>query len=160
MPGVLIRILLPALSLLFLNTIPNSLSSENPAVHPPTLHATLLRQLHSEPLEDLSISRPSSRLQWGIPVPNDENHTIYVWVDALVNYLTVVGYPWGGDGKGEVEGEREMGEERGWPADVHVVGKDIVRCVTLPFFLFFVFLFSCSKTRRRRAVVDHEKTGK
>ncbi|KAJ2596054.1 methionyl-tRNA synthetase [Coemansia sp. RSA 1721] len=65
-------------------------------------------------LEDLSISRPRSRLQWGIPVPNDSDHTIYVWVDALVNYATVDGYP-------------SKSNPTFFPPDVQVVGKDIVR---------------------------------
>lgn len=69
-------------------------------------------------LEDLSISRPTSRLEWGIRVPDDEDHTIYVWVDALVNYLTKAGFPNWTPGK-ENEG--------GWPADMHVIGKDILR---------------------------------
>ncbi|ROW06146.1 hypothetical protein VMCG_04606 [Cytospora schulzeri] len=69
-------------------------------------------------LEDLSISRPSSRLTWGIRVPDDESQTIYVWVDALINYLTKAGFPNWTPGK-EFEG--------GWPADVHVIGKDILR---------------------------------
>lgn len=89
-------------------------------VHPPWLREELLSTLRREPLADLSISRPRSRLSWGIPVPGDEQHTIYVWVDALTNYLTVLGYPW-------AEGE---GRQVGWPADVQVVGKDIVRCVS------------------------------
>ncbi|KAI0380766.1 methionyl-tRNA synthetase [Hypomontagnella monticulosa] len=69
-------------------------------------------------LEDLSISRPASRLSWGIPVPDDPSQTIYVWVDALINYMTVAGYPM------LPPGSEHAG---GWPADVHVVGKDIVR---------------------------------
>lgn len=69
-------------------------------------------------LEDLSISRPTSRLEWGIRVPDDDSHTIYVWVDALVNYLTKAGFPNWTPGK-ESEG--------GWPADMHVIGKDILR---------------------------------
>lgn len=69
-------------------------------------------------LEDLSISRPSSRLDWGIRVPDDESQTIYVWVDALINYLTKAGFPNWAPGT-ETEG--------GWPADVHVIGKDILR---------------------------------
>lgn len=69
-------------------------------------------------LEDLSISRPSSRLSWGIRVPGDDTQTIYVWVDALINYLTKAGFPnW--------TPARES--DGGWPADVHVIGKDIVR---------------------------------
>jgi methionyl-tRNA synthetase len=70
-----------------------------------------------EGLEDLSVSRPSSRLTWGVRVPSDETQTIYVWLDALVNYITKAGYPW------------SPGKESalGWPADVQVIGKDIVR---------------------------------
>jgi methionyl-tRNA synthetase len=76
-------------------------------------------------LEDLSISRPVDRLSWGIPVPDDPSQTVYVWVDALINYITKAGFPsWAP--KAEHEG--------GWPADVHVIGKDIVRfhCVYWP----------------------------
>ncbi|MBV9077278.1 MAG: methionine--tRNA ligase, partial [Methylobacteriaceae bacterium] len=69
-------------------------------------------------LEDLSISRTTFR--WGVPVPGDERHVMYVWVDALTNYITGVGYPHGG----------EM-FERYWPADLHVIGKDIVRFHTV-----------------------------
>ncbi|KAJ9143715.1 Methionyl-tRNA synthetase [Pleurostoma richardsiae] len=72
----------------------------------------------SNNLEDLSISRPVSRLSWGIPVPDDPSQTIYVWVDALINYLTKAGFPSWIPGR-EYEG--------GWPADVQVIGKDIVR---------------------------------
>ncbi|KAK2777736.1 methionyl-trna synthetase [Colletotrichum kahawae] len=69
-------------------------------------------------LEDLSISRPVQRLDWGIRVPDDPSQTIYVWVDALINYITKAGFPTWQPGK-EHEG--------GWPADVQVIGKDIVR---------------------------------
>ncbi|KAI9365165.1 tRNA synthetases class I (M)-domain-containing protein [Pilaira anomala] len=68
-------------------------------------------------LADLSVSRLRSRLDWGIPVPNDPEHTIYVWLDALTNYLTATGYPWNKDSK-----NKEF-----FPPDVQVVGKDIVR---------------------------------
>ncbi|KAF8688652.1 Class-I aminoacyl-tRNA synthetase, partial [Rhizoctonia solani] len=61
---------------------------------------------------DLSVSRPRSRLQWGIQVPGDQEHTIYVWLDALANYLTVAGYP---------------DKTIAWPADISVIGKDIIR---------------------------------
>lgn len=66
-------------------------------------------------LEDLSISRTS--FDWGVPVPDAPGHVMYVWVDALTNYLTGVGYP-------DVESEQF---ERFWPADVHIIGKDISR---------------------------------
>ncbi|KAK4164902.1 tRNA synthetases class I (M)-domain-containing protein [Cladorrhinum sp. PSN259] len=76
-------------------------------------------------LSDLSISRPLQRLSWGIRVPDDSSQTIYVWVDALINYITMAGFPAWTPGR-EYEG--------GWPADVHVIGKDIVRfhCVYWP----------------------------
>jgi methionyl-tRNA synthetase len=67
----------------------------------------------SEGLRDLSISRTS--FSWGIPVPDDPGHVIYVWFDALTNYITGVGFP---DGDAF---------SRFWPADVHVIGKDILR---------------------------------
>ncbi|KAI0472115.1 tRNA synthetases class I (M)-domain-containing protein [Xylariaceae sp. FL0804] len=80
-------------------------------------------------LEDLSISRPVNRADWGIPVPGDPEQTIYVWLDALVNYLTAAGYPVWPPGEGHAK--------KGWPPDVHVVGKDILRfhCVYWPAFL-------------------------
>ncbi len=65
-------------------------------------------------LRDLSISRTTFR--WGIPVPHDPDHVIYVWFDALTNYITAVGFP--GD-------EEKFG--RYWPADCHIIGKDILR---------------------------------
>ncbi len=70
-------------------------------------------------LQDLSISRQQSSVSWGIPVPDDPTHTIYVWFDALTNYITAIGF-------GNVERERVIGFEKFWPA-VHLVGKDILR---------------------------------
>ena len=66
-------------------------------------------------LRDLSISRTTFR--WGVPVPGDESHVMYVWLDALTNYITAVGYP-------DVDNPLYRTY---WPADVHVVGKDILR---------------------------------
>jgi len=65
-------------------------------------------------LRDLSISRTS--FNWGIPVPGDETHVMYVWIDALTNYLTAIGFP-----------DDETMFKQYWPADLHVVGKDILR---------------------------------
>ncbi|NWW89745.1 SYMM protein, partial [Rhynochetos jubatus] len=81
-------------------------------ISPDPFYQLVLRWLE-EDLPDLSVSRERSRLQWGIPVPGDATQTVYVWVDALVNYLSVVGYP-------EAHGDW-------WPAAHHVVGKDILR---------------------------------
>ncbi len=64
-------------------------------------------------LSDLSISRAT--FDWGVPVPGDPSHVMYVWVDALTNYITATGFP--------DDGPRE----KFWPADVHVIGKDITR---------------------------------
>ena len=66
-------------------------------------------------LQDLSISRTSFR--WGVPVPGDDAHIVYVWLDALTNYMTAAGYP-------DTDSETY---KTFWPADLHVVGKDIVR---------------------------------
>ncbi|MDP2735665.1 MAG: methionine--tRNA ligase, partial [bacterium] len=71
-------------------------------------------------LEDVSFSRPSKDLSWGIPVPDDPTQTMYVWADALSNYITAVGY-------GSTSPPRAAEFKRWWPADVHVVGKDITR---------------------------------
>jgi methionyl-tRNA synthetase len=65
-------------------------------------------------VEDLSISRAS--LKWGIPMPNDPNHVLYVWIDALSNYITALGYASADDAL----------FKQFWPADVHVIGKDIL----------------------------------
>ncbi|MBV9813906.1 MAG: methionine--tRNA ligase [Acetobacteraceae bacterium] len=65
-------------------------------------------------LRDLSISRSS--FKWGVPVPDDPDHVMYVWIDALANYVTAMGYP-----------DEASPRWRYWPADVHVVGKEIVR---------------------------------
>jgi len=76
-------------------------------------------------LRDLSISR--STFSWGIPVPDDPKHVTYVWLDALANYITALGY-----------GSRDTSKfEKYWPADVHMIGKEIVRfhCVYWPAFL-------------------------
>ena len=73
-------------------------------------------------LEDLSVSRIS--VSWGIPVPDDPQHTIYVWFDALSNYITAIGY--GNEQRG---GERRFAEY--WPANVHLIGKDILRFHTV-----------------------------
>jgi len=66
-------------------------------------------------LEDISISRPKDKISWGIPVPGDDSQVMYVWFEALMNYITVLGYPEHDDFK------------KYWPANVQVIGKDILR---------------------------------
>ena len=72
-------------------------------------------------LQDLSVSRTS--FKWGIPVPFDEKHVIYVWIDALSNYITGLGY--------DAEGNSSDLYKKYWPADLHLIGKDIVRFHTI-----------------------------
>ncbi|KAH0831886.1 tRNA synthetases class I (M)-domain-containing protein [Lanmaoa asiatica] len=82
-------------------------------VHPDVYQHAIIQDLKTDSLEDLSISRPRDRIRWGIPVPGDPSQTVYVWFDALLVYLSGVGYPSAGT--------------TAWPPDVQVVGKDIVR---------------------------------
>jgi methionyl-tRNA synthetase len=79
-------------------------------------------------LRDLSISR--STFKWGVPVPGDPKHIIYVWLDALINYCSAVGL-------GATDQDEQKKFERYWPADVHMIGKEIIRfhCVYWPAFL-------------------------
>lgn len=72
-------------------------------------------ELMKEGIPDVSVSRPRKNLSWGISVPGDDSQVMYVWLDALSNYITVIGYP-----------DRPEWQDY-WPADVEVVGKDILR---------------------------------
>ena len=94
------------------------------AIYPPQHQVDIMKSLSD--LEDLSVSRKRSRLTWGIPVPNDPEHTIYVWIDALTTYLSSVGYPFP---PSTVEGV-PRGAAQGWPPNVQVIGKDILRSVS------------------------------
>ncbi|MDQ3667247.1 MAG: methionine--tRNA ligase [Acidobacteriota bacterium] len=94
-------------------------------------------------LQDLSVSRLRSSVGWGIPVPDDPAHTIYVWFDALTNYITAIGY-------GNEERERAVGFEKFWPA-LHLVGKDILRfhAVYWPAFLM------AASVEQPRGIIAH-----
>lgn len=83
-------------------------------VKPKKFEKILLDYL-KDPLPDISISRPSSRVQWAIPVPGDDSQTVYVWLDALVNYFSAIGFPDDDDFRSK------------WPASVQVLGKDILK---------------------------------
>jgi methionyl-tRNA synthetase len=98
------------------------LLDERPGFIQPESRLNEIRRVIEGGLDDISVSR--SRLPWGVPWPGDESHTVYVWLDALTNYLSAVGFP-------------AAGYERCWPADFHVIGKDITRfhCVYWPAFL-------------------------
>lgn len=81
-------------------------------VQPESARNKMLHYIGKE-MEDVSISRQAQ--EWGIRLPQDETHAIYVWIDALINYLTVTGYP----------DEAKTGQW--WPADLHLIGKDIIK---------------------------------
>src|SRR5688572_9369985 len=89
--------------------------AENPGfIRPESRRNEVLRFVEGG-LSDLSVSRTS--FDWGVKVPGDERHVMYVWLDALTNYITGVGYP-------DTESEAYR---RFWPADIHIIGKDVVR---------------------------------
>jgi methionyl-tRNA synthetase len=91
--------------------------TDNPTafIRPSSRFNEVLSFLEKQPLEDLSISRPKSRLSWGIELPFDHNYVTYVWFDALVNYLSALDYL-----------VQPPAREKFWPANVHLVGKDIL----------------------------------
>ncbi len=89
--------------------------ADNPDFIQPEARANEVKRFVEGGLKDLSVSRTA--FDWGVPVPGNDKHIMYVWIDALTNYLTVAGYP-------------DMNSEdfkKFWPADIHMVGKDILR---------------------------------
>lgn len=102
---------------------------ENPEfIEPESRKNEMINNFIKPGLEDLSVSRTS--FDWGIKVPGDPKHVIYVWVDALTNYITSLGYL----------SDDETLFNKYWPADVHVVGKDIVRFHTIYWPIFLMAL--------------------
>lgn len=83
--------------------------SKTDRIRPKLFHDILNREVNE--LYEISLSRPIKRVSWGIPVPGDDTQTVYVWLDALVNYLTVSGYP----------------DTENWPPNVQICGKDILK---------------------------------
>ncbi len=101
---------------------------ENPEfIQPPSRKNEMINNFLKPGLEDLCVSRTS--FDWGIPVPFDQEHIIYVWLDALSNYITALGY-----------GEEGSIYETYWPADVQLIGKDILRFHTIYWPIFLMAL--------------------
>ena len=97
---------------------------DNPDFIGPEARKNEMRKFISDGLDDISISRTT--FDWGIPVPDDEGHVMYVWLDALTNYITALN--WHEEGHaGEGEKGHEGKFQKFWPADLHMVGKDILR---------------------------------
>ncbi len=101
------------------------LYTENPEFIQPETRRNEVMSFVRSGLRDLSVSRNS--FKWGIPVPDDPEHVIYVWLDAFSNYITALGYG----------SEDDLKFKKYWPADVQFIGKEIVRfhCVYWPAFL-------------------------
>lgn len=94
--------------------IKEAIISDQLRILPETRKNEILNVIN-EGLEDISISRPKDKISWGIPVPDDPNQVMYVWFEALLNYITVLGYP-------EHQDFKDF-----WPANVQIIGKDIIR---------------------------------
>ncbi len=96
-------------------------------IQPSTRREEILSFL-KQPLNDLCISRPRERLEWGIPIPFSNDHVTYVWFDALINYISGIDYLENIE-RSKVEGQRskEIRFQKFWPADLHLIGKDILR---------------------------------
>lgn len=98
----------------FKSDINNWLCSKKPII-PDQFNQDAINMVNQNHFADISISRPRKRLSWGIQVPDDPSQTVYVWLDALINYLTIVGYPC------------KRNELKRWPIDCQVIGKDIIK---------------------------------
>lgn len=96
----------------FKEQIREAIKSHKMRILPEFREKEILKLIEDSP--DVSISRPKSQLTWGVPVPGDENQVMYVWMDALCNYITVLGYP-----------DKNISDA--WPAYAQFVGKDILR---------------------------------
>lgn len=96
--------------------IREAIASDEMQISPESRKKEILTFLE-EGVEDISFSRPSKDISWGIPVPDDHEHTMYVWADALVNYISALGY-----GRSDDANFKTF-----WPADAHIIGKDILR---------------------------------
>ena len=96
----------------FKEQIKAAILSDEMLILPDFRKKEILKLLEDSP--DVSISRPRSQLTWGVPVPDDETQVMYVWIDALANYITILGYP-----------EKDISDW--WPATAQFVGKDILR---------------------------------
>ena len=105
----------------------------------PSFRKNQVIEFLKEPLNDLCISRPKERLEWGIPLPFDTNYVTYVWFDALVNYVTAAGY--GSEAFDDL-----------WPADLHVIGKDIL---APPHAVYWPIMLKASNLQLPKQILAH-----
>lgn len=114
----------------FQQTLTNYITNNPSYIYPQSKRTALLNELKNSPLQDLSISRPTTRLQWGITVPNDQSQKIYVWFDALCNYVSAIGGI-------DISQQQPTIPSPFWEQTTHVIGKDIMKfhCFYWPCFL-------------------------
>jgi methionyl-tRNA synthetase len=112
-------------------------------IHPQTKINEVVKLLESD-LEDLCITRPRERLKWGIPLPFDDNFVVYVWFDALLNYLSIPAKYGDPVVSSVFKKYAQDNGKRLWPCDVHVVGKDILKfhAVIWPIILKSIFQYT------------------
>ncbi|MDP2642377.1 MAG: methionine--tRNA ligase [Candidatus Peregrinibacteria bacterium] len=101
------------------DAIKKAIESDKMLILPEARKNEMLNLIGEEGLKDVSFSRPKDVLPWGVSVPNDDSQVMYVWCDALSNYITGIGYA--------EEGEEAELFRKFWPCDVHLIGKDILR---------------------------------
>lgn len=125
-------------------------------IHPPSRHLQILRELESNKLNDISVSRPVSRLEWGISVPHDSSQKVYVWFDALCNYVTSIGgidaikndlhtTPISHSTMNIIENPKQW-----WQNTEHLIGKDIIKFHTI---YWPAFLLAAKLPLPKRVVV-------
>lgn len=100
----------------YTDEIRERIEAEDFLILPEIRRNEILSVLKNDGLSDISFSRPVDKLAMGVPVPGDESQIMYVWCDALMNYMSVIGYGWD-----------EIKWKKWWPADVHLIGKNIIR---------------------------------
>ena len=107
----------------------NYIEANPPFIQPGHRRNEILGFLKNNTLEDLCISRPTARLNWGIPIPFDKNYVTYVWFDALVNYISIPAAHGDESVTAALNSKLETRNSKLslWPADIHVIGKDIVK---------------------------------
>ena len=110
-------------------------------IYPEARKKEMLNNFIKKGLQDLCVSRTT--VKWGIPVPFDDKHVIYIWIDALSNYITALGY--------EADGNHGELFKKYWPADVHVIGKDIVRFHSI----YWVIMLHCLGVPIPKKVFGH-----
>ncbi|MCK9186579.1 methionine--tRNA ligase [Candidatus Gracilibacteria bacterium] len=103
------------------DAIKKAIETDKLLILPEARKNEMLKLIGEDGLKDVSFSRPKDVLPWGVTVPNDDSQVMYVWCDALSNYITAIGYA---DGKNEEESDNF---KKYWPCDVHLIGKDILR---------------------------------